>query len=179
MFSVTEALTCHGLKESGICTSNLFRWRAERRTNHCIGFESITVLVYKPGVLVTVSLTSLTPLPTSKKTNYQLQNHLFLSKFEKMSDWSSFPFSRFPECAKYEYLGHVHLHPWIHGGTALVSVGKLSLMERIGVTCVSLGCATTESLANEGGFCPLLDSRLGGAAPKWQALCKTTKVSEP
>lgn len=38
-------------------------------------FSSKTVLVYKPGVLVIVSLTSLIPLPTSKKTNYHFYEH--------------------------------------------------------------------------------------------------------
>ena len=39
-------------------------------------FRSKTLLVYKPGVLVIVSLTSLTPLPTSKKTNYHFHEHI-------------------------------------------------------------------------------------------------------
>lgn len=48
-------------------------------------FISKTLLVYKPGVLVIVSLTSLTPLPTSKKTNYHFHEHIcyFFSRMLK------------------------------------------------------------------------------------------------
>lgn len=41
-------------------------------------FRSKALLVYKPGVLVIVSLTSLTPLPTSKKTNYHFHEHIYV-----------------------------------------------------------------------------------------------------
>lgn len=44
-------------------------------SSHSMFISAKTVLVYKPGVLVIVSLTSLTPLPTSKKTSYHFYEH--------------------------------------------------------------------------------------------------------
>lgn len=58
-----------------------------RTENKSVWLKARTLLVYEPGVLVTVSLTSLTPLPTSKKTNYHFQKHLFFGiRLKKMSD---------------------------------------------------------------------------------------------
>lgn len=61
-------------------------------------FSSKTVLVYKPGVLVIVSLTSLTPLPTSKKTNYHFYEHteLCIECWYIILDWGNCVFSNTP-----------------------------------------------------------------------------------
>lgn len=165
--------------ESEICVLKFVSlYRVENKS--LIGFKSRTVLVYKPGVLVTVSLTSLTPLPTSKKTNYHFQKHLFLNKSEKMSNWSNFPFSRFLEAINSECLIHIHFKPLYSQQDVLCVCWKTEINDANQSSCnvcVSVWCATTESLANEGGLYPCSDSYLGSAGRHGKVAYRITKIS--
>lgn len=130
--------------ESEICVLKFVSLcRVENKS--LIGLKSRTVLVYKPGVLVTVSLTSLTPLPTSKKTNYHFQKHVFLNKSEKMSNWCNFPFSRFLEVLQNMNVIYIAtLNPCIHSRISFVFVEKWRLLVQTNAAVRGVVCYNRE-----------------------------------
>lgn len=153
--------------ESEICMLKFVSLcRAENKS--LIGFKSRTVLVYKPGVLVTVSLTSLTPLPTSKKTNYHFQKHVFLNKSEKMSNWSNFPFSRFLEVLQNMNVIYIAmLNPCIHSRISFVFVEKQRLLVQSNAALRCVLCYNREP-CKRGWFMAVCSLLFGIRWPQWK-----------